>query len=565
MNFADRVKDTTTTTGTGTVTLSNSAAPGFRTFVSAFSIGTAQIPYCIVSGAEWETGIGALVTSDTLSRDSVLASSNGGALVNFSEGSKDVFCTLAASQIASFLTVDDVAFSQTIPLNTGGTRYMPQTTISGALTFAPASSPVRGSLVYLRLVADGTNAPNFGAFKEWGGSLGWDNTTGIINQVQFFYDGTDSFYSVSQEIGAVPQVDATGITLSGPTSGVVSTASSNFTVGVSPSGGTLAQEPTVVTPSDGGSGGEFTPAAISLTNASKSGTFTYTPASTGSKTISIANDAGLSNPASITYTSNDAATVPGAPTIGAATAGNASASVTFTPPASDGGSTITSYTVTSSPGGLTSTGTASPINVAGLTNGTAYTFTVTATNGIGTGPASASSNSITPANITYDRMGTLVSTSESGTGPYTYTGTGGTGYNASAIAIKKMQTGVDGYMDVKITNRTGGFIFGLITGTSAVAYPSLTYGMYATASHTDWRVVSAGTVVNATTVLTAAVGDIARIKRVGSTLTAEISKDNGETFTVIRTWTGVPSTAYGFEVLLSDPQAYSPNGSSGLA
>ena len=52
---------------------------------------------------------------------------------------------------------------------------------------------------------------------------------------------------------------------------------------------------------------------------------------------------------------------PGAPTIGTATAGIASALITFTPPASDGGSPITVYTVTSSPGGVTGTGASSPI------------------------------------------------------------------------------------------------------------------------------------------------------------------------------------------------------------
>jgi alpha-tubulin suppressor-like RCC1 family protein len=90
--------------------------------------------------------------------------------------------------------------------------------------------------------------------------------------------------------------------------------------------------------------------------------------------------------------------LPGAPTIGTATAGDASASVTFTAPIDPGvPATITSYTVTSSPGGFTGTGSASPITVSGLTNGTAYTFTVTATNVAGTGPASAASNSVTPA------------------------------------------------------------------------------------------------------------------------------------------------------------------------
>lgn len=87
---------------------------------------------------------------------------------------------------------------------------------------------------------------------------------------------------------------------------------------------------------------------------------------------------------------------PDAPTIGTATAGDAEATVAFTPPAYNGGAAITGYTATSSPGGLTGTGASSPITVTGLSNGTAYTFTVTATNSVGTGAPSAASNSVTP-------------------------------------------------------------------------------------------------------------------------------------------------------------------------
>jgi uncharacterized protein (TIGR02145 family) len=108
-----------------------------------------------------------------------------------------------------------------------------------------------------------------------------------------------------------------------------------------------------------------------------------------------ANSAGTAYGNEISFTSTT--TIPGAPTIGTATAGNAQATVTFTVPISNGGSTITGYTVTSVPGGLTGTGTASPITVTGLTNGTAYTFTVTAINAIGNSAASSASNSVTPA------------------------------------------------------------------------------------------------------------------------------------------------------------------------
>jgi hypothetical protein len=87
---------------------------------------------------------------------------------------------------------------------------------------------------------------------------------------------------------------------------------------------------------------------------------------------------------------------PDAPTIGTATAGNTNASVTFTAPSNIGGGAITGYTVTSSPGGFTGTGASSPITVTGLTNGTSYTFTVTATNAFGTSTSSAASNSVSP-------------------------------------------------------------------------------------------------------------------------------------------------------------------------
>ena len=92
-----------------------------------------------------------------------------------------------------------------------------------------------------------------------------------------------------------------------------------------------------------------------------------------------------------TGTTTTTVTVPGAPTIGAGTAGNASASIAFTAPASTGGATITAYTGTCTASGISKTGTttASPVSVTGLTNGTAYSCSVTATNSAGTSAASA--------------------------------------------------------------------------------------------------------------------------------------------------------------------------------
>ena len=93
------------------------------------------------------------------------------------------------------------------------------------------------------------------------------------------------------------------------------------------------------------------------------------------------------------------ATAPGAPTNVAATPGDKQATVTWNAPASNGGSAITKYTVTPSPNGTAVTSTGLSATVTSLTDGTAYTFTVTATNAAGTGVASSPSSPVTPAAV----------------------------------------------------------------------------------------------------------------------------------------------------------------------
>lgn len=175
----------------------------------------------------------------------------------------------------------------------------------------------------------------------------------------------------------------------GPSSGNVNSASTNFTV--TPD---IAVTGTVtITPTGAGSAG-LSPTVLTFSNSAVAQTFTITPLTSGSITLTMTNGCGLNNPTPLTYTA--IAVVPGAPTIGTATPGNTNASITFSAPTFDGGSPITLYTATSTPGTFTGTSATSPITVTGLSNGTPYTFKVKATNSVGTGPESSASNSATP-------------------------------------------------------------------------------------------------------------------------------------------------------------------------
>ncbi len=99
----DRVKETSTTSGTVTFELLG-AVQDFETFVDGVGTGNTTY-YCIANSGtgEFEVGIGTVTdaTPDTLSRDTIISSSNSDAKVNFSSGSKDVFCTLPAKKTMS--------------------------------------------------------------------------------------------------------------------------------------------------------------------------------------------------------------------------------------------------------------------------------------------------------------------------------------------------------------------------------------------------------------------------------------------------------------------------------
>jgi len=126
----DRVKETSTTTGTGTLNLAG-AETGYESFVSG--VGTGNTTYYAIelnAANEWEVGIGTVTSGspDTLSRDTIISSSNSDAAVTFSAGTKNVFCTLPAKK-----TISPVMDATTFVVTHASTITEDQTLDSGVL------------------------------------------------------------------------------------------------------------------------------------------------------------------------------------------------------------------------------------------------------------------------------------------------------------------------------------------------------------------------------------------------------------------------------------------------
>jgi hypothetical protein len=184
----DRVQETTTTTGTGTVTLAG-AVTGFQSF-SVIGNGNTTY-YSIAGGSEWELGIGTYTSSGTtLSRDTVLESSNSGSLVNFSAGTKTVFCTYPAerSMYVDGTTITP-ATTATLPIISGGT---------GAATLDANNVILGNGTSAVQFVAPGTN----------GNVLTSNGTTWTSAAAG---GGGGSFVFLSSAVAATSVIDFTGL------------------------------------------------------------------------------------------------------------------------------------------------------------------------------------------------------------------------------------------------------------------------------------------------------------------------------------------------------------------
>jgi uncharacterized protein (TIGR02145 family) len=215
------------------------------------------------------------------------------------------------------------------------------------------------------------------------------NITGLTNGISYTFTVTAT-NSVGNSVASAASSAVIPVTVPGAPTGVVATggnssASVAFVAPVSNGGSAITGYTVTSNPGNFTASGATSP--INVTGLTNGLAYTFTVIATTAVGNSVASAAS---------TAVTPVTVPDAPTSVVATAGNISASVAFVAPASNGGSAITGYTVTSNPGNLTATGATSPINVTGLTNGTAYTFTVIATTAVGNSIASAASTAVTP-------------------------------------------------------------------------------------------------------------------------------------------------------------------------
>jgi hypothetical protein len=273
-----------------------------------------------------------------------------------------------------------------------GTDY---TAVSGTLTFPPEETAQT-------ITVPVTARSGAAAARSFSVSLDTPSNATITDGTGIVMIGASGAAAVSSPfINAPPNMvvgEADGyadlpVTLSAPGQGTVTvqyttsngTASGGFNSCAQPNSAFVNQAGTLTF----APGVTLQTVRVPLLNCATSSPLTFT------FTLSFPTGGRLGS-ATATITIVSPATRPGAPSGVTATPGDRQATVTFTAPASDGGDQVNFYRVTASPGGATATGASSPITVAGLTDGTVYTFKVTAANSVGTGPASAASNAVLP-------------------------------------------------------------------------------------------------------------------------------------------------------------------------
>ena len=473
--FADRVQETSTTTGTGTFSLLG-ASVGYQSFASGVGNGNTCY-YCIVGQltstdpSEWEVGLGTYTTSgSTLSRTTILSSSNSGSAVNFSAGTKNVFVTFPAlwAQDTYNGTFGNLSSSGTVS-GTGFTNYFASppaigstTPGTGSFTTLMASSTVSGAGFTNYLAAPpaiGGTTPNTvnGTYISAIGPITATRSTGAFSFGTLGYSDTQVFSSYTSSVNNYNQM-----VLQNTNSG--NTASTNFNVSNDQAtAGTYYGEFGMNSSTFSGTGAFSTPGMVYLASASTDlaiGTYganaIHFVVNSGATDAATISSAGLFTIPSLAtgltgyLYGNGAGAVTSSSTIpGTAISGNISGSA---------GSVANSLTINSGGAGATSPATFNGSSAVTISYNTVGAPSTTGTNASGTWGISISGNAATATTATSATSATTATTATNATNIAV---TGGVSTNASFYPtfVNGSSTGNFG------ANSTSAFNFNPSTGT----------------------------------------------------------------------------------------------------
>ncbi|WP_335903570.1 Ig-like domain-containing protein [Shewanella algae] len=323
------------------------------------------------------------------------ATASSGLTPVFSSSTTGV-CTITASGTLTFVTTGNCSIDAD---QAGDGSYNAAPTVTQSFT---VNAVVPGAPTSVNAVASDASATvSFSAPASTGGAA-ISSYTVTSSPGGFTASGTASPLTVSGLSNGTNYsfiVSASNIAGTGPASSPSNTVTpkANQTISFNnPGAQSFGTTPTLAATASSGLTPVFSSTTTGVCTITASGTLTFVTTGNCSIDADQAGDGSYNAAPTVTQSFTVNAVVPGAPTSVSAVAADASATVSFSAPASTGGAAISSYTVTSSPGGFTASGTGSPLTVSGLSNGTGYSFTVSASNIAGTGPASSPSNTVTP-------------------------------------------------------------------------------------------------------------------------------------------------------------------------